>query len=88
MGALSRSDDTLVAILTSGDSENVLYALEVAKGLGVKTIALLGKGSGQAKALADVAIVIQSDSTACMQEEHILIGHIVCDLVEQSLGYA
>ena len=86
--ALSGSDDTLVAISTSGDSENVLRALEVAKGLGVKTIALLGKGGGQAKAFADVAIVVQSESTARIQEAHILIGHILCDLVEQSLGYA
>ena len=65
-----------------------MRALEVAKGLGFKTIALLGKGGGKAKALADVAIVIQSDSTARIQKAHISIGHILCDLVEQSLGYA
>ena len=86
--ALASSDDVLVAISTSGNSKNVLRALKVAKDLNLKTIALLGKGGGQAKTLADVAIVIQSDTTARIQEAHILIGHILCDLIEQDLGYA
>jgi len=86
--ALARDSDLLVAISTSGNSENILRALRVAKELGVKTIALLGKDGGQAKALADHAIVIPSDSTARIQESHILIGHILCDLIEQELGLA
>jgi len=86
--ALARDGDVLVAISTSGNSENILRALRVAKELGVKTIALLGKDGGQAKALADLAIVIPSDSTARIQEAHILIGHILCDLIEQELGLA
>ena len=84
--ALARDGDVLLAISTSGSSENVLQALKAAKKLGVKTAALLGKDGGQAKALADVAIVIPSDSTARIQEAHILIGHILCDLIEQELG--
>jgi len=86
--ALTRPGDVLVAISTSGNSENVLRALRTAQELGVKTIALLGKDGGQAKALVDVAIVISSNSTARIQEAHILIGHILCDLIEQELGLA
>lgn len=86
--ALARDGDVLVAISTSGKSENILRGLGAAKTHGVKTIALLGKDGGQAKALADLAIVIPSDSTARIQEAHILIGHIFCDLIEQELGLA
>jgi len=84
--ALARPDDVLVAISTSGNSENVLRALKKSKDLGVKTIAFLGKDGGQAKSIADLAIVIPSDSTARIQEAHILIGHILCDLIEKGLG--
>lgn len=86
--ALARAGDVLVAISTSGNSENILRALRAAKKLRVKSIALLGKDGGQAKALADLAIVIPSDSTARIQESHILVGHILCDLIEQELGLA
>lgn len=86
--ALARMGDVLVVISTSGNSENVLRALRCAKKVGVKTVALLGKDGGQAKALADMAIVIPSDSTARIQEAHILIGHIFCELIEQELGLA
>lgn len=67
LDALARDGDMLVAISTSGNSENVLRALTVAKELGVKTIALLGKDGSQAKVLADQAIVIPSDSTTRIQ---------------------
>jgi len=84
--ALGEAGDVLVAISTSGNSENVLHVLRAAKEMQVKTIALLGKDGGQAKVDADLAIVIPSDSTARIQEAHILIGHILCDLIEQELG--
>ena len=86
--ALARNGDILVSISTSGNSENILRSLISAKKLGVKTIALLGKDGGQAKVLADMSIIIPSDSTARIQEAHILIGHILCDLIEQELGLA
>jgi len=86
--ALGRDGDVLVAISTSGNSENVSRALISAKELGVKTIALLGKDGGKAKELADLSIVIPSNSTARIQEAHILIGHILCDLIERELGLA
>ena len=86
--ALARCCDILVVSSTSGNSENILRVLKVAKEMGVKTIALLGTDGGQAKALADQSIVIPSASTARIQEAHILIGHILCDLIEQELGLA
>jgi D-sedoheptulose 7-phosphate isomerase len=86
--ALAKECDMLVAFSTSGNSENILRALKVATEMGLKTFALLGKDGGHAQALADQAIVIPSDSTARIQEAHILIGHIICDLIEQDLGYA
>jgi D-sedoheptulose 7-phosphate isomerase len=86
--ALGRPSDVLVAISTSGNSENVLRALKVAKEMGLTTIAFLGKDGGTAKGLADHVLVIPSDSTARIQEAHILIGHILCELIEQELKLA
>lgn len=86
--ALSRPGDVLVGISTSGQSENILRAVKMAQSLGLNTLALLGKDGGLAKDLVDEVIVIPSTSTARIQEAHILIGHILCDLIEQELGLA
>lgn len=86
--ALGRPGDVLVGLSTSGNSENVLRALRVAKEMDLTTIALLGKDGGAAKGLADQALLIPSDSTARIQEAHILIGHILCTLIEQELQLA
>jgi D-sedoheptulose 7-phosphate isomerase len=86
--ALGRSGDVLVGISTSGNSENVIRAFLTAKELGLSTVSFLGKGGGRSRDLADWSIVIGSDATARIQESHILIGHILCDLVEQELGLA
>ena len=86
--AIGRLGDVLIGISTSGNSENVLRAFKVAKRMELMTIALLGKGGGSAKDLADHALVIPSDVTARIQETHILIGHILCELIEQELGLA
>lgn len=85
---LSKKGDILVAISTSGNSENVLRALSASKELGLKTIALLGKDGGQAKGLADFPLIVPSNSTARIQEVHILFGHILCSLIERELGLA
>ena len=84
--ALGSKGDVLVGITTSGNSKNVLNAFEVAKNKGVRTIGLLGKGGGVAKDLVDKSIIISSNSTARVQEMHILIGHILCDLIEDGLN--
>ena len=78
--------DVLVGITTSGNSENVLNALITANEMGLKTIGLLGKGGGKAASLAQQSIIIPSDTTARIQEMHITIGHILCDLIEEGLN--
>jgi D-sedoheptulose 7-phosphate isomerase len=84
--ALGSEGDVLVGITTSGNSKNVLKAFEVAKNKGVRTIGLLGKGGGMAKNFVEESIIISSNSTARVQEMHILIGHILCDLIEEGLS--
>ena len=86
--ALGRPSDVLIAITTSGNSENIRCALLKASELGLTTIALLGKGGGICKDLADIALVIPSDTTARIQETHILIGHLLCEMIEQELDLA
>lgn len=86
--AIGRPGDVLIGISTSGNSENVLRAFKTAKEMGLMTIALLGKGGGPANDSADHTLVIPSDSTARIQEAHILIGHILCELIEQEPGLA
>ena len=84
--ALGLEGDVLVGISTSGNSENVLRAFKVAKERGIATIGLLGKGGGKGSAIVDQSIIVPSISTARVQEMHILIGHILCDLIEEGLN--
>ena len=84
--ALGSKGDILVGISTSGNSKNILNALKVSKKKGIVTIGLLGKGGGEAASLADQSIIVPSHSTARVQEMHILIGHILCDLIEEGLS--
>lgn len=81
---LMKEGDCLIGISTSGNSENVYLAIKKAKGLGGKTIALLGKDGGKIKDIADISIIVPSDCTARIQESHIMIGHIICELAEDS----
>jgi D-sedoheptulose 7-phosphate isomerase len=83
---LARNGDFLIAISTSGNSKNILNALIRARDLGVKTLALLGKDGGEAKKIADDSLIVSSESTARIQESHILIGHILCEIIEAELG--
>ena len=87
LSALARAGDVLLTISTSGRSENIVRALKLASIMDVNTIALLGNSGGEAKALAGLSIIIQSDSTARIQEAHILVGHILCDLIEQEMCF-
>ena len=84
--ALGNMGDVLVGISTSGNSENVIRAFEVAKQKGIKTIGLLGKGGGKSSAIVNQSLIVSSESTARVQEMHILIGHILCDLIEEGLN--
>ena len=85
---LGKKGDVLIVLSSSGKSENILRVLQKAKGMGITSIALLGKGGGQAVALSDFAIVIESDETARIQEMHLLLGHTLCEYAEIALGVA
>jgi len=82
--ALGRKGDVAIGITTSGTSANVLKALRAAKKLGMITIALTGDG-GKAASLADIALQVPSRSTPRIQEAHIAVGHILCDLTDTLL---
>lgn len=75
--------DVLIGISTSGNSENVVLAMKKAREKGVSTVGLCGRDGGQMDALADISIVVPSDCTARIQESHIMIGHIICELAEE-----
>lgn len=83
---LGNKGDILVAISTSGNSQNILNAIEVAKNKEIQVISFLGKGGGRSLEFSDIPILIQSHTTARVQEMHILIGHILCDLIEEGLN--
>lgn len=83
---LGRSGDVLVAISTSGNSRNVIRAVEEARAIGIQVIGFLGRDGGALKAMCDLPIVVPSQVTARIQESHILIGHTLCGLIEAQLG--
>ncbi len=84
IAALGRPGDVALGISTSGDSPNVVRALTAAKDAGINTIGLTGRG-GRIAESADVVIPVLSDTTARIQETHILIGHLLCELVDRTL---
>ncbi len=77
--------DVLIGYSTSGNSQNVINAMEKAKEMKVKTIGLLGGEGGKAKGMSDIDIIIPSENVCRIQEGHFTIGHILCDLVEKLL---
>ena len=87
MEALGRRGDVAVALSTSGNSKNVLAAVKRARELGVYTIGLTGNTGGELKALVDLPIVIPSKKTSRIQESHILIGHILCECVDEMISH-
>jgi len=83
--ALGRMGDCIIALTTSGKSENIVRALQQARKQGLSTIGLLGRDGVAAKLYCDIPIVIDSANTARIQEIHILIGHIICEQIEQEM---
>ena len=77
--------DVLVVITTSGNSKNILRALEEAKRLGVQSLALLGREGGAAKGMADIELIVPSKVTARIQEAHKFLLHVICETVEGGL---
>ena len=78
--------DVAVGISTSGRSANVIKGVEEARRIGAKTIALTGSGGGLLGSLCDHRVIVPSDDTQRIQECHIMIGHIVCELIDETLG--
>mgnify|MGYP001340217109 CR=1 FL=1 len=84
--ALGTERDILIGISTSGNSNNINNAFRMANEKKLHTIGFLGKGGGEALKLVNHSILIPSSSTARIQEMHITVGHILCDLIEKGLG--
>ena len=85
--ALGKEGDVAVGISTSGNSANVIKAFEVAKEMGMKTVAFTGNDGGILAKLADIALIVSSNSTPRIQETHILVGHLLCEMVEHQLFF-
>lgn len=83
--AMGREGDVLVAISTSGNSPNIVKAVEAAKEIGMITIGMTGSKGGKLKEICDIILNVPSDDTPRIQESHILVGHILCEWVELAL---
>ncbi len=83
--ALGMEGDILLALSTSGNSVNVISAVNAARSLGIYTAGLTGGDGGQLASLVDMALLVKSNSTPRIQETHILVGHIICQLVDYIL---
>ena len=84
--ASGRPGDVAIAISTSGDSANVLAGARAARALGMKTIGLTGADGGGLRDAVDVCLCVPSSVTARVQENHIVVGHLLCEIVEQQLS--
>ena len=80
---IGRSNDMFIPISTSGNSENIINSISVAKSMNIQTVGLTGNSGGRMSSVCD-CIVVPSKDTARIQECHILIGHIICELIESS----
>jgi D-sedoheptulose 7-phosphate isomerase len=83
--ALGQKGDVALAFSTSGNSPNVLLAIDRARAMGLYTIGFTGKDGGKIKEKADLAFVVPSQKTSRIQETHILVGHIICERVDELL---
>ncbi|MEA5428589.1 D-sedoheptulose 7-phosphate isomerase [Arcicella lustrica] len=83
--ALGKSGDVFIGISTSGNSPNVIKAFETCKELGIITVGLTGQNGGKMKDICDYCIKVPSNETPRIQEVHILIGHIICCIVEEEI---
>ncbi len=82
---LAQEGDLFIGISTSGNSQNVINAFASAKERGVTTVALVGRDGGKMAAMADYAIVVPSNATPRIQESHLLIEHMICDIIEKEM---
>lgn len=84
--ALGQKNDIVIGISTSGRAKNVASGIRQAKKMGLKTIVLTGGDGGELAKLADISLIVPSSITARIQEAHITIGHIICELVENTFS--
>ncbi len=84
--ALARNSDVAIGISTSGKAKNVIMGIKQAKKMGIKTIALTGGSGGELAKAADIALIVNSTVTARIQEAHITIGHIICEIIEEAFS--
>ncbi|MEA1920897.1 MAG: D-sedoheptulose 7-phosphate isomerase [Campylobacterota bacterium] len=82
---MAQEGDLFIGISTSGNSQNVINAFESAKAKGATTVAMVGRDGGKMAQIADYAIIVPSNDTPRIQESHILIGHIICDVIEKEM---
>ncbi len=84
--ALAQKNDVAIGISTSGKAKNVILGIKQAKKMGLKTIVLSGGEGTELAKLADLSLIVHSSVTARIQEAHITVGHILCELLEQAIG--
>ncbi|MCD6258614.1 MAG: D-sedoheptulose 7-phosphate isomerase [Helicobacteraceae bacterium] len=82
---MGQEGDLFIGISTSGNSKNIINAFLSAKKKGITTVALVGKDGGEMAKIADISLIVPSNSTPRIQESHILIGHILCDIIEKEM---
>ncbi|MFB0508103.1 MAG: D-sedoheptulose 7-phosphate isomerase [Thermodesulfobacteriota bacterium] len=82
IAALGKEGDIAIGISTSGNSANVIRAIEVAKEMGIETVALTGNDGGDLAKVANYSLIVPSNSTPCIQEVHMAVGHILCEMAE------
>lgn len=83
--ALGREGDVAIGISTSGAAANVIKAIRVARDMGIQTVGLTGKDGGELARIVDLALLVDSPSIPRIQEVHITIGHVVCEMVDRML---
>jgi D-sedoheptulose 7-phosphate isomerase len=86
--AFGTPGDVLIALSTSGRSENIVRALEQAKGLNIYSIAILGRDGGRCRGIASIELIVPHSATARIQEAHKVIIHLLCELIEPALSQA
>lgn len=84
--ALGKRNDLAIGISTSGKAKNVILGIKQAKKMGLKTIALTGGDGGELAKIADISLIVKSPVTARIQEAHITVGHIICELIEEPVS--
>ncbi|WP_421867981.1 D-sedoheptulose-7-phosphate isomerase [Motiliproteus sp.] len=83
---LAKPGDLVIGISTSGNSGNIIKAVEQAQAMGIKSATLLGRDGGKLAGMADISVTVPSDETARIQEAHIFIGHWLCEQIDSDLA--